>query len=568
MVVNTVQTFDSPIDRLRDADTSLFFTTENDQLGVSDGTQAGTSILNSDGDGEVYFGLNGNVFFDGFSSENGEEPFVNNGTADGTSLLLDIELRDSETSDPSNFFAVGDIVYFTAFNQENGIALYSSDGTPEGTSLVADIDDESSRFSTPFTEFTDFNGALYFEGDERENGHALWRSDGTTEGTEVVSRFESSFINLNNLTAAEENLYFTRSNELWVSDGNTEGTELIFDNLAIQSPVAVENSIYFTADSEGNTGQELWISDGTTEGTRLVEDIRPEERVGGSPRNLSSSPENLTEVGGRLFFTADDGQNGEELWLSDGTTEGTRLVLDITEGENSSQLSDFTEVNGKLYFIKDDNELWQSEGTIATTFRIEQEIDLGGTTTPSFQNLEQLIEYDDQLYIAGESFSQEEGVYVPALLTQEDSDTVFRLRNPTIGNHFYTTSAAERDEAIDSGEFDFEGESFTAVDPTSEGAEEVYRFFNESQNVYLYTTNENERDFIQENDSRFTFQGEVFNAYETQVEGSIPIYRFLNTDLNVHFYTPNAAERDFVEETLPNYQSEGIAYYALPLEDA
>ena len=84
----------------------------------------------------------------------------------------------------------------------------------------------------------------------------------------------------------------------------------------------------------------------------------------------------------------------------------------------------------------------------------------------------------------------------------------------------------------------------------------------------MYTTNEAERDFIQENDSRFNFQGEVFNAYETQVEGSIPIYRFLNTDLSVHFYTPSAEERDIVEETLPNYQSEGIAYYALPLEDA
>lgn len=64
-----------------------------------------------------------------------------------------------------------------------------------------------------------------------------------------------------------------------------------------------------------------------------------------------------------------------------------------------------------------------------------------------------------------------------------------------------------------------------------------------------------------------SLEGEVFNAYETEVEGSIPVYRFFNPSLGVHFYTPNAAERDFVEDNLPNYELEGIAYYALPLEE-
>ena len=148
-----------------------------------------------------------------------------------------------------------------------------------------------------------------------------------------------------------------------------------------------------------------------------------------------------------------------------------------------------------------------------------------------------------------------------------EGDTVFRLLNPEVGVHFYTTDVAERDEFIASGNYNSEGASFTSVDPEAEGAEEVYRFFNATTGVHLYTTEEVERDSIQENLSDFAFEGEVFNAYATEVEGSIPVYRFYNPSLGVHFYTPNEAERDSVEANLPNYESEGVAYYAFPLEE-
>ncbi|MEM7595399.1 MAG: Calx-beta domain-containing protein, partial [Cyanobacteria bacterium P01_A01_bin.83] len=157
------------------------------------------------------------------------------------------------------------------------------------------------------------------------------------------------------------------------------------------------------------------------------------------------------------------------------------------------------------------------------------------------------------------------------LITNDDldqaGDSVFRLLNPDIGVHFYTTDVAERDEFIASGNYESEGASFTSVNPDIESSEEVFRFFNETTGVHLYTTDENERDFIRDNLSDFAFEGAVFNAYETEVEKSIPVYRFFNPSVGVHFYTPNAAERDFVAENLSNYESEGIAYYALPLEE-
>jgi ELWxxDGT repeat protein len=81
----------------------------------------------------------------------------------------------------------------------------------------------------------------------------------------------------------------------------------------------------------------------------------------------SSYPSFLTNVGDVIFFAATDDAHGTELWMSNGTKAGTRLVADIFPGPESSFPTDLVNMNGKLYFsAADDNngfELWTSDGT-------------------------------------------------------------------------------------------------------------------------------------------------------------------------------------------------------------
>jgi ELWxxDGT repeat protein len=113
--------------------------------------------------------------------------------------------------------------------------------------------------------------------------------------------------------------------------------------------IDVNGTLFFVAD-DGDHGEELWKSDGTEGGTVRVRDIY----TGSS----DSSLEYLTAVDGMPFFQATDGVSGAELWTSDGTVQ----VSDIYTGSADSSPEDLTGMDGALLFAADDGlhgtELW------------------------------------------------------------------------------------------------------------------------------------------------------------------------------------------------------------------
>ena len=132
--------------------------------------------------------------------------------------------------------------------------------------------------------------------------------------------------------------------------------------------LAVGNKFYFIGKTS-EEGNELWVSDGTTNGTTLVKDI-----TAGSGGTKFS---NFTEMGGNLYFVADDGINGRELWVSDGTNAGTKLLKNIASGSQSAfnslySANFFVSFKNKLYFSATidafaSTELWVTDGTSAGT---------------------------------------------------------------------------------------------------------------------------------------------------------------------------------------------------------
>jgi ELWxxDGT repeat protein len=153
---------------------------------------------------------------------------------------------------------------------------------------------------------------------------------------------------------------------------NLEIIELVKDirpgdeGSAIDNVTICGSLIFFSAD-DGVHGIELWVSDGTHDGTLLVEDI--------TPGVDSTTFAYLKCIKGRLFFFATDRLHGQQLWTSDSSPEGTHIVALL--GAAPAGVDPYLEpviANTRLIFAikvqngtQVDEDLWSTDGTYAGT---------------------------------------------------------------------------------------------------------------------------------------------------------------------------------------------------------
>ena len=344
---------------------SGFFFTADDgthgrELWKSDGSRAGTVLVKniSPRFAENYYGsphyltARGNrVFFSANDGTHGVELWRSNGSRTGTVMVKNIDTNERNDAPdypgamPSQLTAMGGRLYFVAGDETRGEELWKSDGSRVGTVLVKDIDQRRRQGSLP-SQLTRLDDVLFFAADDGVRGDELWKSDGSRMGTVLVKNIDpndgSGYLSGSQptfLTPAGDQLFFiaddgTSGEGLWKSNGSRAGTILVKnldfrgDGFASSPMEASQDRVFFTA-VDGTPGLGLWTSDGSTSGTVLVQDF---DSCDDSYYPKQGRPSYLTAVGSLLFFAAEDADHGEELWKSDGSTEGTGLVKDIRTG--------------------------------------------------------------------------------------------------------------------------------------------------------------------------------------------------------------------------------------------
>lgn len=394
------------------------------ELWVTDGTDGGTQLVKDIYSGATssqprdLFVFNNAVYFFAKTASDGVELWKSDGTSGGTVEVKDINpgSGNSYNNTYTSFFANNGILYFDATDGTNGVELWKTDGTDNNTVMVKDINTGTN--SSNAENFTALGTNVIFSATDATHGTELWKTDGTSGGTVLVQDIESGTgsSSPNQFVAFQNKIFFAATTGsaplttggLYSTDGNSAtlvksfgtlgGTELlsfsaILNNKLIFSAYTI-NIISHAVDIQ------IWASDGTTAGTAAITNFNTSGTEGAGaiilPDIFSTGVNgdyHTHSFNGKIFFVADDGTHGAELWITDGSSGGTSMVKDINPGVDSSLFTSngqFAEswfyTSTTFYIAANDgthgNELWQTDGTGANTSLVEDLNSGSGNSDP------------------------------------------------------------------------------------------------------------------------------------------------------------------------------------------
>jgi len=255
-------------------------------------------------------------------------------TTDG--ITLEEKLFNSNYAfSPARITLVDNKLFYFTFNNGGNVSLWVTEA--DGSSSPIELKTFSGISSNRVVDDTEmqvvsFQGKLFFSADDSNGGYTLWKSDGTVSGTQKVKDLDNSLAptEVIGLRVLNNQLIFQARGTaagLWSSDGTDAGTTKLSAAIlqlgnfhGVSYPVIANNKYFYQANDSVN-GNELWVSDGTSSGTKMVKNINP---------TGDSFPLNLISRNGYILFGASaSDEQGFELWRSDGTENGTTLVKEF-----------------------------------------------------------------------------------------------------------------------------------------------------------------------------------------------------------------------------------------------
>jgi len=275
--------------------------------------------------------------------------FVTDGTTGGSRSLVSPQVWLTGTTLAAERSADGNEVYFFAHAQNSGgdIDLWRSDGTVANTRVFADVDDIVGSWDIRRVGSRLFFGVGYY-GDG--HGKEMWVSDGTPAGTRMIR-------------------------DLYPGEASSQpyALQVIGDKVMFAA---------FTPDDPAT----FWVTDGTDTGTLPLAKIPVDfETESGGPFSLGAS---ATDV----FYLANDGINGAGLWASNGTSTGTRLVKDLSTGDDAVSVLPMMSL-GNIQIFNNRGVVWRTDGTTAGTYPLADTApgESGDVWWPIYQNAPSVV---------------------------------------------------------------------------------------------------------------------------------------------------------------------------------
>ncbi len=149
---------------------------------------------------------------------------------------------------------------------------------------------------------------------------------------------------------------------------------------------------------------------------------------------------------------------------------------------------------------------------------------------------------------------------LPEIVDGSSATSMYRMFNPSSGEHFYTGSLEEKNQLVASGVWNYEGIAWIA--PTSSNTP-VYRLYNPASGAHHYTPSADERDQLVNNQG-WNYEGIGWYSNDSQ---TTPMYRLYDptgtgfAEVRAHHYTASTEERD--QLLASGWIYEGIGWYGL-----